>query len=936
MAFTPNLDLRGKKAKRIFKVTEPNQGDLESATNSWVEPDCPLTSRIKKCRVTNIHRNVSSPTPEDRDMDTNVFSSTPNKTEPVRAESSRKSLELEQLFQESDYIQGICPEDLNHTFNTTFPILQSSKLNDSCSFNFGDIDFDKLSQDRPAVNKMLTWLPERFWELLKEDRGISELYEWQRDCLTLATTYRDWNLVYSLPTSGGKTLVAEIIMLEALLVRKLDAVLVLPYVSLVQEKVRGLSTLVSELGFNLEEYAGSKGALPPRKRKRHCLYVCTIEKANSLTSALQDEKRLEEIGVVVVDELHMIGEEGGRGACLEACLAKIMHCGPNVRIVGMSATLANVQTVANFLNAKLYTSNFRPVTLREYFKLGQTVFRVNIKNNIPTLQLDRVIPHKANGLDPDNITGLVTEEIPNKSCLIFCANKANCENVAILLTTQLDKKYRDHRKGEKIQMMATLAADASGMCPVLKKTIPYGIAYHHSGLTSEERKVIEEGFLSGTLCVLTCTSTLAAGVNLPASRVIIRSPYMGTLFLTRTRYVQMVGRAGRAGFGEGGESYVIGESKDKRDIMQLMTAPIESCASTLLSEDSIHLRQLLLSAIGLKIANTELQMLRLLDKTLLASCIEGEELRESVMKSVRELHDKKLIWAASTPPNNQMIPQECEKSSEIPQDGELVYDVTHLGKAVYRSSIHIETAGDVLREMEEALSSMVLTSELHLLYLLIPPDLVFSIKPDWKTTFNLVTGAKEDKLIELSQKVKVNPGFLIKLMTGSGFSSTEQEVTYRRFYLSLLIYRIVARGEGEALWKVADEFSCSRGFIQSLLSSSAARCSSLIKFSEQIQHLWPLHTLLPVLLQKLTYASRPELVPLMELSGVGQGLARKLLEVGFSSIKCIARADPQDIRKLEWVGLKQAKQLIASAKLLLQEKAEALREEAEELISLDI
>jgi replicative superfamily II helicase len=74
-----------------------------------------------------------------------------------------------------------------------------------------------------------------------------------------------------------------------------------------------------------------------------------------------------------------------------------------------------------------------------------------------------------------------------------------------------------------------------------------GVAFHHAGLTSQERAVVEQGFSSGALLVLTATSTLAAGVNLPARRVILRTLRQGVSDVSRAQYLQMVGRAGRAG-----------------------------------------------------------------------------------------------------------------------------------------------------------------------------------------------------------------------------------------------------------------------------------------------------------------------------------------------------------------------------------------------------
>ncbi|XP_045646812.1 helicase POLQ-like isoform X6 [Ursus americanus] len=204
-------------------------------------------------------------------------------------------------------------------------------------------------------------LPSKVRDLYVQFKGIEKLYEWQHTCLTLNSVQERKNLIYSLPTSGGKTLVAEILMLQELLCRRRDVLMILPYVAIVQEKISGLSSFGIELGFFVEEYAGSKGKFPPiKRREKKSLYIATIEKGHSLVNSLIETGRIGSLGLVVVDELHMIGE-GSRGAILEMTLAKILYTSKTTQIIGMSATLNNVEDLQEFLQAEYYTSQFRPV-----------------------------------------------------------------------------------------------------------------------------------------------------------------------------------------------------------------------------------------------------------------------------------------------------------------------------------------------------------------------------------------------------------------------------------------------------------------------------------------------------------------------------------------------------------------------------------------------
>ncbi|XP_033871515.3 helicase POLQ-like isoform X1 [Acipenser ruthenus] len=763
-------------------------------------------------------------------------------------------------------------------------------------------------------------LPSKVKELFQKHRGIKELYEWQRTCLTLESVQQRKNLIYSLPTSGGKTLVAEILILRELLCRKKDALFILPYVAIVQEKVRGLASFGLELDFIIEEYAGSKGKYPPIKRRlKNSLFIATIEKGHSLVNSLIEANRLENVGLIVVDELHMLGE-GSRGAILEITLAKVLFASKTTQIIGMSATLNNVGDLQKFLKAENYSSDFRPVQLKEYVKLSDCIYEVDCKEE-DCFKFSRPLSFKYSSnmkkMDPDHLIALVTEVIPMHSCLMFCPTKKNCENVAGMICKYLNKCFIQHREKEKTDLLDEIRSAGNGsICSVLKQTIPFGIAYHHSGLTNDERKLIEEAYSAGVLCLLTCTSTLAAGVNLPARRVILRSPYVATEFLKRNQYKQMVGRAGRAGIDTSGESILILQEKDKLLAKALVSRPLENCYSNLMHDNRKGLQSLILSLIGLNISRTPADIHEFVSCTLFSVQQEHlsseKNLWDITMETVSFLTEKGLIMSTAG------------------SHGDTVLEVTKLGRATYKGSIDLRYCDVLYSDLKRGLGGLVLDSILHLIYLVTPYDMVAHCKPDWMIYFRQFTQltAVEQNMASM---VGVPESYIVKKASGQSLKKGVDSLTVNRFYLAFVLFALLKETN---VWVVADKFNLARGFVQSLLGSSSAFCSCVVHFTEELEEFWAYRALFIELTKRLTYCVKAELIPLMEVAGILEARAKQLYGAGYKTLAHLANADPNVLTKtIQNMSKRQANQMVASAKMLLTEKAEALQEEVDELLT---
>ena len=425
--------------------------------------------------------------------------------------------------------------------------------------------------------------------------GITELYPPQAECVEHGMLAGK-NLLVAIPTASGKTLIAEMAM-HLHIASGGKCLYIVHLKALASEKYDEFGNKGVRVGIATGDFDRRDDMLG-----RNDIIVATSEKVDSL---LRNSARwISDITLLVIDEIHLIDSDD-RGPTLEVVIAKMRCRNPAMQVIGLSATIGNPESLAGWLDAGLVTSSWRPVDLR------QGVF---CNNSIHFRNGERAVKQVSRNFDDINLCLDTIAE--GGQCLVFVSSRRNAEAFA--------KRAAAAIKSDDRALTAYAEKLSSGagteMVKTLAACVAKGAAFHHAGLSRVERSVVEEGFRKGVIKCISYTPTLAAGLNLPARRVIIRdylrfSAGEGMQPIPVSEYHQMAGRAGRPGLDPYGEAVLI--AKDGGQVEELFEWYIDAAAEKIHSKiaEPTALYTHVLSLIASGFAGTREELAAFMDRT---------------------------------------------------------------------------------------------------------------------------------------------------------------------------------------------------------------------------------------------------------------------------------------------------------------------------------
>lgn len=394
------------------------------------------------------------------------------------------------------------------------------------------------------------------------------------------------------PTSAGKTFIGEMAGIKAIAEGR-KAVFLLPYKALVNEKFEDFTALYQDqLHLRVARCSGDwQDQVGDVMRGKYDIAFFTYEKFLAL--ALSAPHILNQIGLVVLDEAQFITEPG-RGMVVELLLTNLISArqqGVAPQLVALSAVIGNVNGFERWLSCNLLMTTERPVPLVDGVmdRSGLWNFASPSGETGSAQLLNRyaIEQRRDKPSSQDVVVPLVRHLVgQGEKVIVFRNTRGSASGCANYLARELGLPPAN-------DVIAALPeGDPSAMSISLREALAGGVAFHNSDLNREERQAVERGFrqANGGVKVLVATSTVAAGVNTPASTVIIvETGFQGGGNLTPytvAQYKNMAGRAGRLGYEAEGKAIILAETAFER--VRLFRAYVQGSPEAISSSFDEH------------------------------------------------------------------------------------------------------------------------------------------------------------------------------------------------------------------------------------------------------------------------------------------------------------------------------------------------------------
>ena len=500
-------------------------------------------------------------------------------------------------------------------------------------------------------------LPEALKRFLVDSWGINTLHPPQAQALPSLLSGK--NTLVAIPTASGKSLLAYMAMAKRLSEghARSKAIYIVPLKALAMEKYEELSELGRAL--NLSVGLGIGDATSEAKNIKECnILVCTSEKLDSLLR--HNAEMVADVCCVIADEFHLMND-GTRGPTLEINLTRLRHIKPDAQLVALSATVGNASALAEWLGAELVVSEWRPVAL-EYatfhdFHVEPRKIQSPGEGGASNLLSP---PRHLDGLKSHPVWSVVSDGMDQSSqVLMFVGTRRSAQSEANNLAKRV-KKRLEKEEPERYAALQELAQTLSGrsqsnLADQLASCLAGGVGFHHAGLTHAQRKEVESAFKTGLLVALTATPTLAAGVNLPARRVLVRDLKRWDDGMSRPLPVmevrQMLGRAGRPKYDDRGEAWVYCKGTDGWEVADAVAdryffGPVEDVTSKLASEPALRMHLLASIATGGLVHRGDIE--HFFSSTFLGATLPPSQLKERLSTMLTWLVEERFIRRCGT------------------------------------------------------------------------------------------------------------------------------------------------------------------------------------------------------------------------------------------------------------------------------------------------